>query len=337
MTVDSPDGSVSKTKITADGTRTESVENPDGSGYLTVITPEGTTVEATIDSSGVMDVAATVTPVYDEDGYMAVQLPIPALTIANEYRMADTITISTGGRADEVKVTIPVADASVVTVAVIVHPDGTETIIRDAYVGESATVTVPDGTVLKFINNEVEFDDVSDSDWFAEPVKFVASHELFDNVVTDENRFLPEEESTRGMLAQVLHNLSSNPAIDTELRFTDVSDDDYYSEAVKWAAEEGIISGYEDETYGGAKPVTREELALMLYRFAGEPEVEDSDGDILSSYSDSGEIADYSMTALQWAAREGIMKGNDKGELKPKSATTRAEIATMIQRFCKNG
>ena len=256
-------------------------------------------------------------------------LPITALNAVEEGETPDTITISTGGTADEVKVTIPVSGASAVTVAVIVNPDGTETIIRDLYVEGNNTITVSDGTTLKFINREVEFEDVSDDDWFADPVKFVTSHDIFNG--TSETEFTPDETMSRGMLAQVLHNLANNPEAGNETQFDDVNGE-YFADAAAWAASEGIISGYGDGQFGVTDAVTREELAAMLYRFANMPDSEDAE----LSTADVEEASPYAKEAMQWAVENGIISGDRNGNFMPKSDATRAEVASTLMRFCKN-
>ena len=328
-TVHNTDGTVTITKTEADGTVTETVENRDGTVKLTVATPEGTKAEGTIDSDGIMNVTVTVTPDSDPDDDGATTLPIPALNAAQEGRTADTITISTGGAADEVTVTIPVEGASAVTVAVIVNPDGTETIIRSVFVDENTTVTVPDGATLKFINREVEFEDVSENDWFKDAVDFATSHELFSG--TSETEFSPDGTMTRGMLATVLHNLANNPDAGSEADVRDTNDQ-YYADAAAWAAAEGIISGYGDGQYGAEETVSREQLAVMLYRFAERPSSEEAE---LSS-SDAEEATPYAREALQWALENNVMSGDRDGNLMPKSDATRAQVASTLMRFCKN-
>ncbi|MBR4875422.1 MAG: S-layer homology domain-containing protein, partial [Clostridia bacterium] len=210
-------------------------------------------------------------------------------------------------------------------------PDGTETILRDIVVGDqSVTITVPDGTKLKLIDNAKEFSDVSDGSWFKDAVDFASSHELFNG--TSDTTFTPDDAMTRGMLAQVLHNLANNPDAGNEEGFTDVSGDQYYSEAAAWAAEQGIINGYGDGQFGAEDAVTREQLAVLLYRYAGQPEVGD---DSALTNPDAEDTSTYAEPAMRWAVENGVMKGNEKGELKPNSDATRAQVASMLMRFCK--
>ncbi|MBR5284440.1 MAG: S-layer homology domain-containing protein, partial [Clostridia bacterium] len=115
--------------------------------------------------------------------------------------------------------------------------------------------------------------------------------------------------------------------------FTDVSGDQYYSEAAAWAAEQGIINGYGDGQFGAEDAVTREQLAALLYRYAGQPEVGD---DSALTNTDAEDTSAYAQDAMRWAVENGVMKGNEKGELKPKTNANRAEVATVIMRFCKN-
>ena len=148
---------------------------------------------------------------------------------------------------------------------------------------------------------------------------------------TSETTFTPNAPMTRGMLAVVLHNLADNPKADKTAGFSDVNGE-YFAEAVAWAAEAGIISGYGDGQFGANDSITREQLALMLYRFAGMPEAK---GSALTN-RDAGEVSDYAVPAMKWAVENGIISGDINGDLMPKGNATRAQVASMLMRFCKN-
>ncbi|MBR5284265.1 MAG: S-layer homology domain-containing protein, partial [Clostridia bacterium] len=330
QTVEEPDGTVVTTETTKDGTVTETIENTDGTCQITVVTPDGTIAKTMVDEYGTADVTVRIGGTSGTDG--AVTLPITALEPNVNSMDADSLTIKTSDGAGEATVTIPVTNIDAGTVVVIVNPDGTETILRDIVVGdESVTITVPDGTKLKLIDNAKEFSDVSDNSWFKDAVDFASSHELFNG--TSDTTFTPDSTMTRGMLAQVLHNLANNPDAGNEEGFTDVSGDQYYSEAAAWAAEQGIINGYGDGQFGAEDAVTREQLAALLYRYAGQPAVDE--GSELSN-GDAGEVSTYAEPAMRWAVENGIITGDTKGNLMPKSDANRAQVASMLMRFCKN-
>ena len=160
-------------------------------------------------------------------------------------------------------------------------------------------------------------------------VSFAYSHGLFNG--TSETTFTPNAPMTRGMLAVVLHNLADNPKADKTAGFSDVNGE-YFAEAVAWAAEAGIISGYGDGQFGANDPITREQLALMLYRFAGMP---DAKGSALTN-RDAGEVSDYAVPAMKWAVEKGIISGDINGDLMPKGNATRAQAATVFKRILEN-
>ena len=173
------------------------------------------------------------------------------------------------------------------------------------------------------------FADVSETDWFHDAVAFVSARGLFSG--TSATDFSPYTAMTRGMLAVVLHNLKDNPAAGIEEGFDDVNGE-YFANAVAWAAEAGIISGYGGGLFGPNDVITREQLAVMLYRFAGKPAVS---GDALT-HKDASEISGYALTAMQWAVENGILSGRDDGTLDPQGQASRAEVASMLMRFCRN-
>ena len=258
----------------------------------------------------------------------AVKLPVENVPVESNRTNAAEVTVKLPAGVSEAKVEVPLADATAGTVAIMVNPDGTETVIRDAVADNGAmALTVADGTTVKFVDNSKSFDDVADNDWYNSAVDFASSHQLFNG--TTETSFSPNVTMTRGMLAVVLHNLENNPEGAANAEFSDVGTD-YYANAVDWAAEEGIISGYGDGNFGPNDSITREQLAVMLYRYAGSPATDTS-----LNFSDAAQINGYASKAVSWAVENGIISGRDTGELDPQGNATRAEVASMLMRFCK--
>lgn len=181
------------------------------------------------------------------------------------------------------------------------------------------------------MDNSQSFADVPASNWAAEAVAFASSHELMKG--TGEGIFNPGAAMTRGMLTMVLHNLENNPASTMSGNFSDVADGVWYSEAVHWAAEKGIVNGYADGSFGVADPISREQLAVMLYRYAGNPESSAS----IDSFADANEVGSYAKAAVAWAVANGIMNGKGNGMLDPKGTATRAEVAQMLLNFLSCG
>lgn len=143
--------------------------------------------------------------------------------------------------------------------------------------------------------------------------------------------FAGERNLSRAQLAQILYNLSGKAASSGSTSFTDVPAGEWYFSAVSWAAQNGIVSGYSNGTFGPNDGITREQLAVMLWRYAGQPA---SSGTL--NFSDASQASDYALQALRWAVENGILSGNSNGNLNPGGFATRAEVASIIMRFCEN-
>ena len=141
--------------------------------------------------------------------------------------------------------------------------------------------------------------------------------------------FDPGAVLTRAMTAQVLWNLAGSPAAPGGAGFTDVAADAWYAGAVNWAAAQGIVAGYDTGAFGPEDAVTREQLAAMLYRYAGSPAVA---GEWLSGLADRENVSDWAVSPVNWAVSSGIITGGDQG-LNPQGTATRAELAAMLTRF----
>ena len=173
-----------------------------------------------------------------------------------------------------------------------------------------------------------DYSDVSPDYWAYDDIRYVTDQGLFQGVG---DAFLPEKPMTRGMLVTVLHNMEGNPAGDASVSFRDVGDA-WYTDAIRWAAGEGIVKGYPDGTFRPDSPITREELATMLYRYAGSPSVSDTP----LSFEDAERISGYAEDAVRWAVDQGILMGKPGNVLDPRSGATRAETAAIFARYLKN-
>lgn len=171
------------------------------------------------------------------------------------------------------------------------------------------------------------FRDVQADDWYADAVQYVVSEGLMNG--TDAATFSPDAPMSRAMLVTVLYRLSGEPAVSQDSGFADVASDAYYADAVSWAVGEGIVTGTSQTTFSPDESVTREQMAVLLYRCAGEPSTA---GD-LSAYADAESISDYAAEAMSWCVENGILNGTDGGRLAPADSATRAETAAVLQRF----
>ncbi|MDR7857567.1 S-layer homology domain-containing protein [Tissierella sp.] len=185
---------------------------------------------------------------------------------------------------------------------------------------------------LKFevINNYKDnFKDISPGDWFYEAVKFVYERGLM--IGTSDKDFSPHMETSRGMFLTVLYRIEGEPTV-RQSKFTDVTKDKYYANAVAWGEANGIVKGMNEMEFGPNKSITREQFVLILYRYVQYKGYPINKVDI-SNYDDSLEISDYALEAMEWAVREGLIKGRSESRIEPQGNTTRAEMATILQRF----
>ena len=180
------------------------------------------------------------------------------------------------------------------------------------------------------------FDDVGWADWFHDNVVYVYENGLMNG--TGAAVFEPDGTVTRGMIVTILHRLEGEPAVNYLMPFTDVAEGAWYAEAVRWAASEGIVTGVSETSFEPDEPITREQFAAILWRYAKYKGFDVSIGESTNilSYADFGEIDEYAIPALQWACGEGIISGRGEGVLDPRGTATRAEAAAMLQRFAAN-
>ena len=167
---------------------------------------------------------------------------------------------------------------------------------------------------------------VSQNDWFADAVKYVSENKLMNGTST--TSFSPNGNMSRAMLATVLYRMSGETA-EADSSFGDVSSSAYYATAVSWASSKGIVNGTGADAFSPNASITREQLAAMLYRYAGEPSVSAD----LSAYTDTVDISPYASKAVEWCVAKGILSGKSATRLAPQDTATRAECAAMLQRF----
>ncbi len=175
------------------------------------------------------------------------------------------------------------------------------------------------------------FDDVKLGDWFYKDVMEIVNLGYMNGV--SDTLFAPNGSLTRGMLVTILHRMEGTPAGGTN-GFTDVPAGAYYTEAVAWAAKHEIVTGYGDGTFGPDDSITRQQLAAILWRYAQYKGMDvKANGTVLPDFPDRDFIASWAGQAISWAYSRGIMQGKDGGRLDPEGGATRAEAATMLNRF----
>ncbi len=320
----------SETKTEADGTKSETKSetktdaNGVTSGTETTKTTApngstGTTTTTTENGNTKTEAEAKVSEKAIEDAKKsgeAVKVPTEVKAGENS-NSAPTVKVELPKNAGETKIEIPVSDVNSGTVAVIVHPDGTEEIVKDSKpTADGVELTVNGSATVKVIDNSKDFIDTRNH-WSRDEVNFVASREIFNGV--GNNLFGVSQPMTRGMVNTVLARLAG---IDT----TPENGQKWYEVGTEWAKANGITDGTNPEA-----SVTREQLATLLYRFCGTPEVSG-----VLSFADAGEVSDYAQSALLWATQNDILNGVGNNRVAPNADAQRAQVAAMMARYLKN-
>ena len=180
------------------------------------------------------------------------------------------------------------------------------------------------------------FGDVNTDVWYYDAVQYVQEKGLMQG--TEENTFSPKATSDRSMIVTILYRLAGSPNIDNEILghpFEDVAADAYYTAPVYWARLNGITDGYSNERFGPYDAITREQLAVMLYRFAQKQGYDVTGGSDLSGYSDAGHISGFAQEAMRWANAKGLITGTSATTLAPNGLATRAQVATILMQYCE--
>lgn len=314
-TVKNPDGSTTKTETKADGSKTETTTASSGGGST------GTTVTKT-DAKGNTTTEASA-KLSDRDVKEAqekgeaVTVPVKGIAAAKDANAATKIKIDVPNNANKTTVEIPVENVTSGTVAVIVHEDGTEELVKDSKPTEHGVqLELSGSTTVKIIDNSKTFDDTKDH-WSRDEVNFVAARELFNGV--GGNQFGVSQPMTRGMVNTVLARLAD---VDT----TPSQGQAWYEVGTDWAKKNGISDGTNPTA-----PVTREQLATLLYRYAGSPSVSGT-----LHAADAASVSDYAEDALLWANQNGIVNGVGSNTIAPKDNAQRAQVAAMLARYLQN-
>lgn len=170
------------------------------------------------------------------------------------------------------------------------------------------------------------FTDVRSTDWFSDAVSYVQERGLMSG--TSATHFSPNEPTTRAMLVTILYRAAGQPETTGQSSFADVLARDYFANAVAWASENNIVTGYSRTRFGSNDPVSREQIATLLWRYAGSPSAGSA-----QNFSDRNQISDYAADAVNWARANGIVNGRPGNRFDPKANATRAEVATILRNF----
>lgn len=184
-----------------------------------------------------------------------------------------------------------------------------------------------------FATNEAgRFVDVPAGAWFSDAVQYVADNGLM--VGVDDNHFAPGGLTTRCMVVKVLHRMEGEPSAEGT-GFTDVEDGVWYTEAILWAQANGIVEGYGDGTFHPHASMTREEMMAVIYRYSQYKGYDVSETTSLRVFTDSVKIQSYAEDAMAWAVSAGLIVGFEDGTIRPQADSNRAQLATVLMRFCQ--
>lgn len=247
-------------------------------------------------------------------------------------RYAITVTQGAGGRISPAAASVAKGSDKTFTITANEGYRIADVLVDGKSVGAVSSYTFENVTARHTIEARFEkaeeggnaspFLDVKDSDWFAEAVQYVAEKGLMNG--TSATKFSPSGDTTRGMIVTILYRQAGSPAVESDGAA-------WWSDARAWAMEKGVSDGTNMEA-----PITREQLAAMLYRYAGLQEADVSARGDLGAFADGGRVSAYAVEALQWAVAEGIVTGKTGGVIDPQAGATRAETAAMLMRFCEN-
>lgn len=334
-TVTNPDGSTTTTTTNpSTGTVTETTTNTDGSTTTVETKTDGTVTTVEKDNAG-----TTTTTVENADG-----------TVTSEETRKDGTTIKSETAADgntkaeinadgETSAVIPVPDTDKVVMVVVTDEEGNTQYITNPETKDGGVVVSTNGNATVEVKNgeKREFEDVHPvSHWSKEAVDFVNAMGIMNG--TSEKTFSPDENLTRGMLVAILYRAAGeSEGLNKSIPFSDVSADQYYAKAVIWAAQNGIVTGTTENTFEPDADITREQVATIIYRYAQYLGLDvDAGEDFEVSFEDSDSVADYAVNAIKYMLKTGLLKGKTDTTINPGDTTTRAEIATIFERFIKS-
>ena len=264
-------------------------------------------------------------------------------TITSEYTVGGAITISpkTASKGQTVTITAVPNDGFALKTLSVTDKNGNK-IELTKQTETSYTFKMPASKVTvsaTFTEIVVEpepiilpFDDISQSAWYYGAVEYVYSNDMMQG--TSATRFSPEVEMSRGMIATVLYRLENTPALTGSTSFSDVGGNEWYTDAIQWAAENNIMSGYGNNRFGPMDSVTREQLAVILYNYTASNDISVEAAGDLSVFHDAEDTSDWAEKAISWAVGVGLLSGKGNGILDPAGTATRAEVAQILMNYC---
>ena len=177
------------------------------------------------------------------------------------------------------------------------------------------------------------FTDLAPSAWSYDYIFYVLEKGLMQGV--SDTKFAPQTDTSRAMIVTILWRMEGEPVTDYAMSFKDVKDDRWYTDAIRWAQSSGIVEGYNTGKFGPNDPITREQMATILYRYAKLHEIDVTNTNTLAGFTDVNKVSVWALDAMRWANAVGLVQGRTATTLVPEVSITRAEAATMVQRYCE--
>lgn len=266
-------------------------------------------------------------------------------TIVQPEHGSVTISPKKPGKGDQVTITPTPDDGYAVDTVIVTGPDGKEVAVTPnddgtyTFVQPSGKVTITVtfrqlASVSDCPRDEscpmAPFTDADRNAWYHDGVHYCVEHGLM--MGTSQTTFAPNTVTTRGMIVTILWRLEGSPIVGASLDYDDVKAEDWYGEAIRWADSVGVVTGYGNGKFGPNDTITREQMAAMLWRYAGSPRVDGS----LSSFTDGAQTSSWAQPAMIWAVEQGLITGVGNDRLEPRGQATRAQAATILMQFVQN-
>lgn len=309
----------------------------DTNGLVTAVAPGAAAITATANDGSGMSAVCTVTVI--RPGGSSSGRPTYRPDVEKTKGGDVTFTPSRPHKGDPVTIK-PQPDAGFeVEKVTVTDPDGKRIEVEQDKNGDYIFVQ-PDGKVtieVVFRENApvpMPFTDVSEDAWYSDAVRYVYEKGLMNG--TSVNTFGPDGITTRGQLVTILWRMEGSPVVNNQMDFDDVNPGAWYGEAVCWAVSEKIANGYGGGNFGPNDPVTREQFAVMLYRYARQGGYNTAQGGMaIREYADYDAISQYALEAMDWANAAGILNGTSATTLAPQGQAARAQAAAMLTRLCQ--
>lgn len=258
-----------------------------------------------------------------------------SFTVSDKYASAGkTVKVTPKANEGYVVDQVTVTDKNGNNITVTQNADGTYSFVMPEKSAQPVDVKV----TFKLDDGEKDcpsekFTDVDQDKWYHEGVDYAIKNGLMNGTGAD--TFAPDATTTRAMVVTILYRLDGEPAVTKDIPFADVPAGQWYSNAINWAAANGIVDGYGNGKFGPDDTITREQMAAILYRYASYKGYSVSDLANLTGYTDAASVSEWASTAMRWAVAEGLIEGTSATTLSPSGDSTRAQVATILMRFCE--